>query len=486
MLKSTPFFAAFGPLLFGRAPRCRLQELLGQWAHMPSINQYMEAFGQLVPQTLLTCSKDGLNSRQRIFSPLVTFWAFLAQVLERGSSCRDALQRISAWCQVQFPGQVTPAAGTGGYCQARGRLDLRVLQQIGSGVAEQLERQVPNAQLWLGRRVKIVDGTTLSMPDTAANQSQWPQSSSQKPGCGFPLLKVVGLFCLHSGALLQVAHDNIHHHELILARRLWRWLQAGDILLADRGFGTFLDISQLLDRGVDSLMRLHQGRGKPDFRRGRRLGKNDRLVLWRKPPHRLSRWSKEDHDRLPPTLSLRLVRFEITVPGFRTKEVILTTTLLDPKLYPADELAKLYFRRWNVELHFRQIKTMLGMDVLRCLTPKMVLKELAMHRIAYNLIRALMQRSAISYDVDLERLSFKASLDSLHHFADAIYATHRKPRKQAQLFDALLRTIASDLVPLRPERSEPRARKRRPKNYQLLTKPRHQMRVAPHRNNPKN
>jgi hypothetical protein len=209
-------------------------------------------------------------------------------------------------------------------------------------------------------------------------------------------------------------------------------------------------------------------------------------VLWRKPPHRRSRWSKEDHDRLPPTLSLRLVRFAITVPGFRSKEVILTTTLLDPKLYPADELAKLYFRRWNVELHFRQIKTMLGMDVLRCLTPKMVLKELAMHRIAYNLIRALMQRSAISYDVDLERLSFKGSLDSLHHFADAIYATHRKPRKQAQLFEALLRTIASDLVPLRPERSEPRARKRRPKNYQLLTKPRHQMRVAPHRNNPKN
>jgi hypothetical protein len=337
MLKSTPFFAAFGPLLFGRAPRCRLQELLGQWAHMPSINQYMEAFGQLVPQTLLTRSKLGLNSRQRIFSPLVTFWAFLAQVLERGSSCRDALQRISAWWQVQFPDQNSPSVDTSAYCQARGRLDFGVLQQIGSDVAQQLERQVTNAQLWLGRRVKIVDGTTLSMPDSAANQSQWPQSSSQKPGCGFPLLKVVGLFCLHSGALLQVAHDNIHHHELLLARRLWHWLQAGDILLADRGFGTFLDISQLLDRGVDSLMRLHQGRGKPDFRRGRRLGKNDRLVLWRKPPQRLSRCSKEDHDRLPPTLSLRLVRFEITIPGFRTRQVILSTTLLDPKLYPADD-----------------------------------------------------------------------------------------------------------------------------------------------------
>ena len=249
---------------------------------------------------------------------------------------------------------------------------------------------------------------------------------------------------------------------------------------------SFLDIAQLLGRGVDCLMRLHQGRGKPDLRRGRRLGMNDRLVLWRKPPQRLPHWSKEDFDQLPLTLSLRLVRFEITVPGFRSQELFLTTTLLDPRLYPAEELAQLYFRRWNVELHFRQIKTMLGMDVLRCLTPSMVLKELAMHRIAYNLIRSLMQRAALAYDVDLERLSFKGSLDSLHHFADAIYATHPKPRKQAMLFDALLRAIASDLIPLRPNRCEPRARKRRPKNYQLLTKPRRKMRTAPHRNRPKN
>jgi hypothetical protein len=393
---------------------------------------------------------------------------------------------MSAWWQVQFPGQRSPSTDTSAYCQARGRLDETVLQQIGSEVAEQLERQVTNDQLWLGRRVKIVDGTGLSMPDTAPNQRQWPQSSGQRPGCGFPLLKVVGLFCLHSGALLQVVYDDIHHHDVTLARRLWQWLQADEILLADRGFCSFLDIAQLLGRGVDCLMRLHQGRAKPDFRRGHRLGKNDRLVLWRKPPQRLHTWSKRDYEELPATLTLRIVRFEITVPGFRSKQVLLTTTLLDPKIYPADELAKLYFRRWNVELHFRQIKTMLGMDILRCLNPSMVLKELAMHRIAYNLIRSLMQRAALTYDVDLERLSFKGSLDSLHHFADAIYATHRKPSKQALLFDALLRTIASDLVPLRPNRCEPRARKRRPKNYQLLTKPRKKMHTAPHRNRPKN
>ena len=170
MRNSTPFFAAFGSLLFGRAPRSRLQELLGQWPQRPSINQYMEAFGEFIPQTLLGRSKEKVNSRQRIFSPLVTFWAFLAQVLERGSSCRDALQRISAWWQVHFPDQGSPSSDTSGYCQARARLDEAVLQQIGTQVAEQLERQVTNEQLWLGRRVKIVDGTGLSMPDTAANQ----------------------------------------------------------------------------------------------------------------------------------------------------------------------------------------------------------------------------------------------------------------------------------------------------------------------------
>src|ERR1700688_5028016 len=309
MPNSTPFFAAFGPLLFGRAPRSRLQELLGQWPQRPSINQYTEAFGEFIPQALLARSKEKVNSRQRIFSPLVTFWAFLAQVLEPGSSCRDALQRISAWWQVHFPDQGSPSSDTSGYCQARARLDEAVLQQIGTQVAEQLERQVANEQLWLGRRVKIVDGTGLSMPDTAANQLRWPQNSGQKPGCGFPQLKVVGLFCLHSGALLEVAHDNKHHQDITLARRLWHLLQPGEILLADRGFCSYLDIAQLLARGVDCVMRLHQGRGNPDFRRGHRLSPNDRLVVWHKPPQRLPHWSKEEYDQLPKTLTLRILRY---------------------------------------------------------------------------------------------------------------------------------------------------------------------------------
>jgi hypothetical protein len=331
--------------------------------------------------------------------------------------------------------------------------------------------------------VRLVDGTTASMPDTPENQERWPQPKSQKPGCGFPLLKLVGLFCLASGALLRAVHSSLAHHEAVLARLLWPLLSLGDILLADRGFCSFFDLHALRQRGVDALLRLHQRRAG-DFRHGRRLGKNDRLVVWTKPAQRSKVWSQEDFDALPATLTLRLLRYRIAVPGFRTEEVILITTLLDAQAYPLEALAELYFQRWGVELHFREIKTLLGMDVLRCLSPKMIEKELAMHRIAYNLVRALMQRAAICHHVRLERLSFKGTLDSLEHFANAIHACTGKPRKQARLLEQLLAAIALDSLPYRPFRSEPRARKRRQKNYHLLTKPRHQMRVPPHRNRP--
>jgi hypothetical protein len=230
-------------------------------------------------------------------------------------------------------------------------------------------------------------------------------------------------------------------------------------------------------------MRLHQAR-RVDFRKGTRLGPDDRLVTWTKPAQRPAGCPQEVFAALPETLSLRIIRYRVSAPGFRTEEVILVTTLLDPKAYPAEALAELYFQRWGVELHFREIKILLGLDVLRCLSPAMVRKEIAMHRIAYNLVRLLMQRAAQTHHVALARISFKGTLDSLHHFADVIHALDGRPRRQEQLLDQLLLTIASDLLPVRPGRSEPRAKKRRPKNYHLLTKPRHQMHVPPHRNRP--
>lgn len=483
VINSTPFFAAFGPLLFGRRRRTEIEKLLRDDGQAHWLSRFQQAFGEFVPKALLAPASTGLNSRQRLFPQAVIFWAFLAQVLERGSSCRDALRRIIAWSQYERPGAPLPSTSTHGYCAARARLPDPTLEKIGDHTAERLERNLPADELWLGRRVKIVDGTTLSMPDTPENQEAWPQPRSQKPGCGFPLVKLVSFFSLGSGAMLHCAEGNLRLHELTLARQFWGRLAAGDVVLADRGFCSYIDLSVIVQGGADAVMRLHQAR-RADFRQGRRLGPNDRLVTWTKPAQRPAGCTPEEFTALPETLTLRLVRYQVATRGFRTKEVILVTTLLDPIACPVEALAELYFKRWTVELHFREIKVLLGLDVVRCLSPEMVRKEIAMHRIAYNLVRLLMQRASLTHHVRLSRLSFKGSLDSLHHFADALHALNGKPRRQARQLAQLLAAIAKDLLPIRPFRFEPRAKKRRSKNYHLLTKPRRKMKISGHRNRP--
>ena len=480
---STPFFAALGPLLFGKPRLTAIEKLLRQEGDGHSLSQYQESFGEFIPKALLSPSASGLNSRQRFFPQLITFWAFLAQVLERGSSCRDALRRISAWLQFESPGSPAPSTKTAGYCSARGRLPDATLETIGDHMADQLERNLPTDELWCGRKVKIVDGTNASMPDTLENQEVWPQQRSQKPGCGFPQVKLVGVFSLGSGALLELAEGNLRQHERMLARELWSRMDAGDVVLADRGFCSYQDLNEIAGVGADAVMRLHQMR-KVDFRQGKRLGPNDQIVVWTKPLQRSAGCTPEAFAALPATLTLRMVRYLVKTPGFRTKEVVLITSLLDPIAYPASELAALYFKRWTVELHFREIKVLLGLDVLRCQTPAMIRKEIAMHRIAYNLVRLLMQRASITQHVRLARISFKGTMDSLHHFSDVIHALAGQPRRQAALLEQLLQTIAKDLLPVRPGRSEPRAKKRRPNNYHLMTNPRRIMVVPPHRNRP--
>lgn len=484
MSARTPFFSAFQRLLFGKPPLSEAEKLLRQEGSSPALSQYREAFGEFIPKGALELGKAGKNSRARIFPLVVTFWAFLAQVLERGSSCRAALRRIIAWWQLEFPNAAQPSVDTGGYCLARARLPQEVLARISDATAERLENQIPSSELWLGRRVKILDGTGASMPDTAENQAQWPQSRSQQPGCGFPVVKLVGLFSMGSGALLHLAEGNKHQHEAVVARPLFGLLKAGDVLVNDRGFCSYQALAQVLAQGADAVMRLHQKR-PADFRQGRRLGPNERLVNWIKPAQCPPGCPPETFETLPETLTLRMVRYQIQTPGFRTEEVILITTLMDAVAVPLQALAELYFRRWQVELHFREIKTLLGLDVLRCLTPAMVRKEIAMHRIAYNLVRLLMQRAALTFHVRLARISFKGTLDSLHHFASAMHSLAGHPRRQRQLFDELLLAIARDELPERPGRFEPRVRKRRAKNYHLLTRPRRQMHVPSHRNRPR-
>ncbi len=480
MASSTPFFQAFGPLLFGRAARGAIKKL----ARLDSLQEMYELFGHLFAESLLARTEEGTNSRERTLTPQVTFWAFVAQVLSPGSPCREMVRRIEAWWQHRARGAVGLSGSTSAYCQARARLDLEALELIAQHLCWSLERNVLEEERWLGGRpVKIVDGTNLSMPDTAANQALWPQPTSQKPGCGFPMMKLVGLFSLSSGALLESARGNLHVHESLLFRELWKKLQRGDVLLGDRGFCSYGTMASLAKRGVDSVLRLHQKR-VVDFRRGKVLGPDDRLVTWEKPSQRTEVWSEEEFAALPETLILRLIRLQVTAQGFRTRTVVLVTTLTDAELYPADALRELYGERWQVELHFAQIKTILAMDVLRCKSPEMIEREVAIHRIAYNLVRSLMQRSAHLHRTPLERISFKGSLDTVRHWAAVIAAAGPAPRKQDALIEQMLTAIARDPLPERPQRSEPRAKKRRPRNYQLLTQPRHQIGNLPRRNRP--
>ena len=477
MRNATPFFAGFHRLLFGRAQRSAQQQLhdQAQALERTTLCQLGKLCAPWVPARLLKPTTRGAHSRNRFFPQGLTFWAFLSQVLSPDSPCRETVRKVQAWYAVRR--QPLPGSGTAAYCRARSNLLLDTLMGIHRHTADALQQRVTSEQLWCGRHVKVVDGTGVSMPDTPRNQRAFPQPTNQKQGCGFPVAKLVGCFCLASGALLHWAEGTLHVHESKLFRKLFDFLLPDDIILTDRGFCSYVHIAILLKAGVDTVMRLHQAR-PADLRQGKRLGPNDRLVTWQKPKQRPRGCTAADWRRVPDTLTLRLVYVSISIPGFRTQSLVVVTTLTDPIRYPAADLAKLYLRRWAVELFFRDIKITLGMDVLRCQTPAMVRKEIAMHAIAYNLIRGLMQQAAALYHVPIERLSFKGSVDTLRQWTATLNAAHDKPREQARLFNQLLQILAEDIVPHRPDRAEPRVRKRRPKAYPLMTHPRRNYRLA--------
>ncbi len=465
----TPFFPAF---------RARLAALGPRLAHLrqQSLLHLDQLFGPLLPPGLLSQAEQGPNSRERVYSLRRTFFGFLYQVLNPDCPCRQVVRQIQALFALHHRGPVDE--GTSAYCQARDRLPLELLARLRWAAVAHAEKA---RRLWHGFCVKVIDGTSTSLLDTPKNQRAYPQPGAQKPGCGFPLLKIVGVFSLATGALLDYAKGNKHQHELTLLQKLFDQFKVGDLALADRGFCTYTLLALLLRRGVHSLFRLHQRR-PADLRKGKRLGKNDRLMIWCKPwlwqrPRYLS---KAVWELIPKELSVRVVRFTLEVPGFRAQSVTLVTTLLEAQVYPAEELARLYARRWRIELWFRDIKTSMGMETLRCKSPEMVHKELEMFFIAYNFIRCLMAEAGATYEVPMERLSFKGTVDSVRQFSVAIAQT-RCPKKQKQLIAHLLEIIARDQVPDRAGRREPRAVKRRPKPYQLLNRPRHLMKELQHR-----
>jgi hypothetical protein len=454
--------------LFGKihSPRQPLQDARTRLPSLP--NELASLFKDWFPFHWLSPTEGGPNSRERLYSLRVTFWTFLWQVLNPGSPCSDAVSKVIAW--LASLGRHHVSNDTSPYCQARARLPKILLESILQRIAQGAEQRVRSQWRFHDHDVKVGDGTTLSAPDTKKNQRAFPQSARQREGCGFPLLKLVGLFSLSSGALLHYTLGNKHDSELGLFRRLWRQLKKGDLFLADRLFCDFVTLAWLWLRGVHSVLRLNERRAC-DFRKGKRLGKYDRLVLWTKPRSKRKTATRKVWDSLPEQITLRLIRFPVRIPGFRPRQIVLVTTLLDPVLYPASELAQLYLRRWSVELFFRQIKTTMQMDVLSSLSPAMLAREVSMHLIAYNLIRGLMVEAAAIHNQDVARLSFKGSVQAVLHFSQVI-AQASSRRTALQLTNDLLETLSRGLVPHRPGRAEPRVKKRRHKRYPLMTKPR--------------
>jgi hypothetical protein len=467
----TPFLPGFRPRLaaLGRRTVHALRQA--------TLGQLQDQLRDLLPAPLLASEEDGPNSRERDFPLRLTFECFLWQMLKPRTACREVVRQVQALRSLH--GRPPVSEGDSAYIQARLRLPRERLEKALESTAQTADlRAGPSPQLQ-GRPVKVVDGSSTQLADTPANQQQYPQSSSQKPGCGFPVMKLAVLFSLGGGAVLKVMLGSLHHHDLRLLRGLWDELKKGDILLGDRAYGEYTTLAGLPQRGVDVVARLHQRR-QVDFRKAQRLGENDGLFVWTKGCQQSAILSPNEWDLLPAQITVRIVRFTTTIRGFRHRRITLVTSLLDAELYPVEELVALYARRWRLELCLRDLKTTLGMEQLRCKTPEMAAKELLAYLVAHNLVRCVMAESVATHRVELERVSFKGSLDALRQFSDAISrAPNRKLRRQ--LWGDLLLALARDLVPLRPNRTEPRAVKRRPKPFPLLNQPRRKFVEISHR-----
>jgi len=409
-----------------------------------------------------------------VYTPPVTLWAFLSQVISKGEmrSCAAAVARVAV-LMVALSKEISD--NTGAYCRARAKLPEVVLERLACDVAAGCERAAPAEWLWLGHHVHLVDGTTLSAPDTEANQQQWPQHGAQKQGLGFPIIRLVVLLSLTT-AMLQAArlgrYMGKETGETALLRELLDQLPAGDILLADRYYCSYFMIALLLERRVDFVVRLHQQR-TADFRRGRRLGKGDHIVRWMRPAK--PDWMDQaTYERMPSSIELREVEATIELPGFRSGSLVVVTTLSDAAKYSRESLTDLYRRRWQAELDIRTIKITMGMDVLRCQSPEMVRKEIWTCLLAYNLIRQTMLESAAASERTPRDLSFTAALQQIAAGWLAVLLLNTE--QFALLLETHRVNLAAHRVGHRPDRVEPRAIKRRPKSHKLLTEPRDQAR----------
>lgn len=398
--------------------------------------------------------------RERRYPPTETLSMFLAQALSTDRSCQKAVDE--AVVKRLAAGLPAGSTHTGAYCRARVRLPTEMVDTLTRYVGQSVSAQAAAAWHWRGRPVRLVDGTTVRMPDTLANQAAYPQPRSQQPGLGFPLCRMVGVMCLGSGALLNAAigrYQGKGGDEQSLLRSILDTLQHGDLLLGDAFYATYFLLCTLRERGIDAVFEQHGARRRStDFRCGQRLGARDHLIVVSKPAIKPDWMSAVEYAQAPPTLTVRELR-----AGGKT----LVTTLLCPKHTDKAALKALYRSRWHVELDLRNIKTTLGMERLSCQTPSMAIKEIWIYLLAYNLIRLMMAQAAALADQLPRRLSFKHTIQIC-----LAWTQYTQRIDYDDKLDGLFILIAQQRVGERPGRIEPRALKRRPGLYPLLTKPR--------------
>lgn len=411
-----------------------------------------------------------------IYTPAVTIWAFLSQVLhkEEQRSCLAAVSRVIVL--LVSLGLKACAKNSGAYCKARAKVPEKVIRRLATELAAGCEQQVPRRWLWHRRHVKLADGTTVSMPDTEENQAEYPQQKAQKEGLGFPIARMMVLMSLATGMLCDMAmgpYSGKETGEGALLRELLAGLNPRDILLIDQLHCTYFTIASVLLGKGDFVARLHHAR-KTDFQKSKRLGRGDYLVTWTR-PDRPEWMDVATYEQIPETITVRIVEVKVDQPGFRTESFDVATTLTDAKRYTKDDIADLYHKRWLVELDIRSIKVTLGMDILRCKTPEMVRKEIWTCLLAYNLIRKTMLQAAHAAGVSPRELSFANALTTIA--ASFVNLPVADDTTVERLIEAQLITLTEQLVGKRPNRIEPRAVKRRPKPQRYLTMTREEARA---------
>lgn len=436
-------------------------------------------FDDALPEELLqqAAEEEGIDfggfcedQPEVIYTPAVTLWAFLSQMLHANEqrSCLAAVARVAVLLAAR--GKMICASNSGAYCRARAKLTEAFLKRILCEMAKRSEQEAPDAWRWCGRRVLIGDGATISMPDTEENQAVYPQHTVQKPGLGFPLLRLVAIFSLATGMLQEAAvgyYSGKESGEPALLREISGCFQEGDIFLADRYFCGWFLIALLQERGVDVVVRLHHLRDA-DFQKGEPLGKGDHVVEWPR-PMRPDWMDAAAYARMPKSLRIREVEVQVKEKGFRVRSLFVVTTLLDAAPYSKEDLAKLYRQRWSVELDLRTVKSTLHLDVLRCQTPEMARKELYTGLLAYNVIRQAMLRAAQQAERSPRELSFTVAMQTIAAgwLVAVISDDHRELLRELQT-----QHLAAHRVGNRPNRIEPRAIKRRPKPHDYLMEPR--------------